>query len=184
MTIPPIDVPERTLRWYAVSTRSRQEKVAAGVLEAAGVDHFLPLHTEKRKWSDRMQTVSLPLFPGYLFVHIDIAGPSKLVVQKTPGIVRLVGDQTGPLAIPEAEIENIQSLVAGELEVTPYPFLSEGDRVRVIRGPLLGMEGTLVRLGTKTQIVISIQIIHRSLAVTISARDIEPVTGKGVEDVA
>jgi transcription antitermination factor NusG len=163
-------------RWYAVSTRSRQEKVAANILQALGIIHFLPLQLQKRQWSDRIQAINVPLFPGYLFVHIDLWSSVKLDVLKTPGITRFVGDRTGPLPIQRSEIEAIQRLVHCGSDCAPQPYLKQGDRVRVVNGALAGMEGILVRVGSKARMVISIEIIHRSLGITVSESDVEPVT--------
>ena len=165
-------------RWYAVSTQSRQEKVAANTLRALGITHFLPLQLQKRQWSDRIQEISVPLFPGYLFVHIDPWSSLKLEVLKVPGITRFIGDRTGPLPIQDSEIESIQGLVHSGVEFGPHPFLKQGDRVRVIRGALAGIEGILVRVGSKSQMIISIEMIHRSLAITVSERDVEAVTAE------
>jgi transcription antitermination factor NusG len=163
-------------RWYAVSTRSRQEKVAANTLQALGISHFLPLQAQKRQWSDRVQTVHAPLFPGYLFVHIDPWSSAKLEVLKAPGVARFVGDHTGPLPVENSEIEDIQNLVRCGVELLPYPFLKAGDRVRVVRGALAGVEGVLVRVGSGLRMVISIEVIHRSLAITVSQHDVEPIS--------
>jgi transcription antitermination factor NusG len=123
-----------------------------------------------------MQTVNTPLFPGYLFVHIDPSSRLKLEVLKTPGVVRFVGDRAGPLSIQDSEIEGISNLVTSGAELSPHPFLKQGDRVRVVRGALSGLEGTLVRIGSRSQVVISIEVIHRSLAATVSECDVEAIT--------
>jgi transcription antitermination factor NusG len=162
--------------WYAVSTQSRQEKVAANTLQALGIKHFLPLQLQKRQWSDRIRVINVPLFPGYLFVHIDPWSSRKLEVLKAPGVTRFVGDRTGPSPIEDAEIEGIRDLLHCGVEFSPHPFLKQGDRVRVVRGALAGMEGILVRAGSRSRMVISIEIIHRSLAITVSERDVEAVT--------
>lgn len=162
-------------RWYAVSTRSRQEKTAAGTLETLGITHFLPLQAQRRQWSDRVQTIHAPLFPGYLFVHIDPWTSAKLNVLKVPGVARFVGDHTGPLPIDNSEIEAIRIITHCEVQLTPHPFLKEGDPVRVVRGPLAGLEGILIRIGSGCRMVLSIEAIHRSVAITLSDKDVEPV---------
>lgn len=162
-------------RWYAVTARSRHEKVAAGMLEAQGIAHFLPLTTELRQWSDRKQLVNLPLFPGYLFVHMDLQRESTLPVLKAPGITGLVRNQTGPLPIPEHQIEDIRKVLAEGADCSPHPFLQEGDRVRVLHGALKGLEGNLVRINSEAKLVISIDMIQRSIAVTISRDSVELV---------
>ena len=98
-------------QWFAVWTRSRQEKTSASMLEALGVPHFLPLKSEVRQWSDRKQTVTVPLFSGYLFVRINPAEDNRLEVLKTPGIAGFVGNQTGPLPVPDQQIEDIRTVL-------------------------------------------------------------------------
>src|ERR1700722_18249176 len=102
--------------WYAVSTKSRQEKVIASMLDYLAVANFLPLITQERRWSDRKQMVSVPLFPGYLFVWIVRSSDVLLRVLKVPGIVDFVRDRNGPLAIPEKEIENVQTVLSHGIE--------------------------------------------------------------------
>ena len=115
--------------WYAVWTRSRQEKVAAASLNNLGIRHYLPLNSELRHWSDRKQMVEVPLFSGYLFVCISLLKKnSKLQVLKVPGIVGFVGNQTGPLPIPDQQIEDIRTVLTAGVECSVYPFLKEGDR--------------------------------------------------------
>jgi transcription antitermination factor NusG len=160
-------------QWYAVWTRSRQEKVAAGMLGVLGVQHYLPLKTEFRKWSDRRQAVEVPLFGGYLFVRISLLKESKLQVLKVPGVVAFVGNQTGPLPIPPKQIEDIQTVLAAGSACSAKPLLKEGDRVRVHRGALAGVEGRMVRANSESQLLISVDMIQQSLAVNVSLEDVE-----------
>jgi len=160
-------------RWFAVWTRSRQEKVAAAMLESLAVQHFLPLKSEIRRWSDRHQRVTIPLFSGYLFVRVDPTRDSRLQVLKAPGIAGFVGNSTGPLAIPDKQIEDIRTVLTNRLECTVLPLLEEGDRVRVVRGALAGVEGKLVRNYSTSRLLISIEMIHKTLAVSVSREDVE-----------
>jgi transcription antitermination factor NusG len=159
--------------WYAVSTRSRHENVAASMLAGLGIRYFLPLITEVRRWSDRKQTVCRPLFPCYLFVNIARSCETQLRVLKVPGIVNFVGSAHGPTAIPEGEIDSVRAVLSSGIDCVPHPFCRAGDRVRVVRGALAGIEGTLLRAGTKAQLVLSIDMIQRSVSVTVSEQDVE-----------
>ena len=159
--------------WFAIWTRSRQEKQVASMLEKLDICHYLPLKQELRQWSDRKQTVSLPLFSGYLFVHMDLQTDSRLQVLKAPGVVGFVGNSAGPLPIPGSQIESIRTVLTQRMACTVLPLLREGDRVRVIRGALEGVEGLMVRTDSATRLVISIDMIHQSLAVTIAREDVE-----------
>jgi transcription antitermination factor NusG len=162
--------------WYAVTTRSRQEKVAASILGSLGIRHLLPLTTEVHRWSDRKQTVSLPLFPGYLFVNITQSSETRLHVLKVPGIVNFVGSPHGPAAIPEREIDSVRAVLSHGVECFPSPFLTAGTRVRIVQGVLTGIEGTFIRAGRDSKLIISIEMIQRSLAVNVRSCDIEQVS--------
>ncbi len=160
-------------QWFAVWTRSRQEKSAATMLATLGVLHFLPLKSEVHEWSDRKQTVTVPLFPGYLFVRINLAKDSRVMVLNTSGVAGFVGNQTGPLPIPDRQIEDIRTALETRVECTVIPLLTDGDRVRVLRGPLAGIQGKLVRSNSSSRLSISIETIHKSLLINVSQHDVE-----------
>ena len=162
--------------WYAVTTKSRQEKVVATMLEYLNVVHFLPLICEERRWSDRKQQIEAPLFRGYVFVRMAPSAEALVRVLKVPGVVDFVRSRTGPLAIPNHEIADVQAFLAHGVKCSPHTFLRAGDRVRVVRGALTGMEGAFIRHGSKSQLVISIQMIQRSIAVSVLERDVEHVS--------
>jgi len=168
-----IDIDPSDTCWFAVWTRSRQEKVAAAMLGTLGVQHFLPLKSELRQWSDRKQTVHVPLFSGYLFVRMNPTRDSRLQVLKTPGIAGFVGNNTGPLPIPDQQIDDIRTVIIRRAECTVIPLLEEGDRVRVVRGPLTGVEGRLLQSNSTSRLLISIEMINKTLAVSVSRQDVE-----------
>jgi transcription antitermination factor NusG len=159
--------------WYAVSTRSRQEKVSASMLESFGIPHFLPLISEKRQWSDRKQVVRTPLFPGYLFVRVPKLRELQLLVLRVPGIVGFIGNHRGPEAIPDDEIDAVRLITLHEVPCTPCPVPAVGTRVRIVRGVLAGIEGTLVRSGSDKNLVLSVETIHQSIAMRVDSLDIE-----------
>jgi transcription antitermination factor NusG len=159
--------------WFAVWTKSRQEKVTAAMIQSLGVTNFLPLRTESRQWSDRKQTVNVPLFSGYLFVRMSLSDGSKRRVLQVPGVAGFVGNSHGPLPVPDDQIEAVRTVIERRIECTVHPLLEEGDKVRVLRGPLAGMEGRLIRSNSLTRLVISIGMIHRSLAVQVDRDDVE-----------
>lgn len=161
--------------WYAVLTRSRQEKISAAMLDYLSVANFLPLVKEERKWSDRKQIVSVPLFPSYLFVRMAIHAEIVLRVLKVPGVVDFVRGRTGPLAVPDAEIADVRAMLSHGVGCSPYPFPRVGDRVRVVRGALAGIEGTLIRSGSQSKLVISIEMIQRSVAASVAESDVEAI---------
>jgi transcription antitermination factor NusG len=168
------ETPHGEALWYAVSTRSRQENVAASMLAGLGIRYLHPLITEVHRWSDRKQTVSRPLFPCYLFVHIARSCETQLRVLKVPGIVNFVGGAHGPAAIPEGEIDSVRAVLSSGIDCASHPFVQAGDRVRIERGVLAGIEGTLIRCGEQSKLVISIEMIQRSVSVSVERSNVEP----------
>ena len=162
---------ETDLHWYAVSTRSRHEKVAAEELWLRKVECFLPLHERISKWKDRRKTVQFPLFPGYLFVRASIAR-QRLDILKVPAVVRIIGFQGGAEPIPDEQIQAVKKLVFHRLELDPHPYLAAGDRVRITRGPLRGLEGVLLEKKNRFTFVLSIDLIQQSVACEIDAADV------------
>ena len=162
-----------TAQWYAIQTRSRHEKRVAEQLRAKSIESFLPIHRCRHKWRNGISAdVELPLFPGYLFARPRIGERSVLL--QLPGIVGFAVSTAHPTAVPDDEIDALRK-VMGSLGAEPHPFLNVGDRVRIIAGPLAGLEGILTRRKQELRLVLSIQIIMRSIAVEVSERDIEPV---------
>jgi len=90
-------------------------------------------------------------------------------------VAGLVGNSNGPLPIPDQQIEDIRAILSSDVEYTVHPYLTEGDRVRVVRGVLAGVEGRLLRTNSASRLIISIEMIHKSLAVSVSRQDVEPV---------
>lgn len=161
--------------WCALFTRPRAEKNVASMLDHLGIGHFLPLVTEVHKWSDRLQTISTPLFPCYLFVQFSRQFQASMVISKLPGVLSFVGSQTGPQEIPRWEIEAIHTVLSQSIPCNPCPASKMGDRVRVRRGLLAGVEGTLIRSDGDTTLVISVESIRQSISVHVDACDVEPL---------
>jgi transcription termination/antitermination protein NusG len=151
-------------RWYAVLCRSRHEQIVADGLTQKGLTAFLPRIRETRNWSDRRKQIEMPLFPGYVFVKISELKNSRVPVLQTTGVVRFVGNMNTPLSIPEKEIEDVRAVVEQREGVSPYSSLVIGQRVRILGGALDGVEGTLMARDTKSLLVISIQLIQRSIS--------------------
>ena len=162
-----------TAHWYALRTRSRHEKVVRDHLAAQGAEPFLPLWTRWSRWKDRRKQIATPLFPGYCFAHFEIG--QKLQVLKTPGVVEIVGVNRSIEPIAPAEIEAIRALVNGPLRYDPCPFLEEGMEVEVVRGPLMGVRGRLLRKDRMARLVISVTLIRQAASVEIDAADVVAV---------
>lgn len=160
--------------WYAVRTRSRHEKRVRDELGGRpSIEVFLPLYQRWSWWGDRMKQIDAPLFPGYCFAQFRYA--DRLVVLKAFGVIDLVGPGGRPEWISRAEIEGIRALVESKLRYDPHPFLTEGAEVEVIRGPLSGTRGRLVRKDRSVRVVLSVNLIRQSVSVEIPAADVTPV---------
>ena len=158
--------PEMTAtQWYGVRTKANHEKTAAAVLDAKGYQQFLPVYRVRRKWSDRTVETSLPLFPGYVFCRFD--GRFRMPIESTPGVVSIVGFGGLPAAIPENEIHAVESALRSGLAAQPCPFIREGQRIRVKSGILEGLEGILLKKKSEWRVVVSIEMLQRSLSVEV-----------------
>ena len=162
-------------KWYAAYTYSYHEKRVAGQLRERSIAHFLPLYQTVRNWRNGRANLQLPLFPGYVFVQI--ARADRIRVLGISSVVRLVGTSTGPVVIPDAEIQTLQKGLSSSVHAEPCPYLTVGSRVRIRRGPFSGAEGFLIRKKQKCKVVISLEIIMRSVAVEVDASDVEPCRG-------
>lgn len=168
-------------KWWALYTRHQHEKTVATMLTAKGFEVFLPLYQSTRRWKDRKKVIELPLFPCYVFVRGGL--DRRLQVVSTPGIHMILFSGEGVAIIPEAEIQAIQRAVSGPFSVEPHPFLKCGERVRVIRGPLEGVEGILVRKKNLYRLVLSVDMMAKSVAMEIDATDVEPVSTQDSKDM-
>jgi transcription antitermination factor NusG len=176
--VPPLATvvtPAQKLRWYAIHTRARHEKKVSTQLQAKGVTTFLPQITQRHRWSDRYKTIQSALFSCYTFVHLDGRSERRQVVLQTPGVVGLVGIHGAALPIPDKEIENLQALLSRNLTCALYPFVKVGQRVRICGGCLDGVEGVLVAKNSDRSLVVSIELIQRSVAVRIDGYDVEMI---------
>lgn len=159
--------------WWAIYTRHQHEKSVADVLGSKGLDVFLPLYASKRKWKDRLKTLMLPLFPGYVFV--EGGHERRLPILSTPGVHMILTSGEGAAVIPDTEIESIRRTVESHCLVQPHPFLKCGERVRVIRGSLAGLEGILARKKNQCRLVLSVEMLAQSVGVEVDASDVVSV---------
>jgi transcription antitermination factor NusG len=157
--------------WYAAYTNANHERRVAEQLARRSVDHFLPLYHSVRRWKDRKVQLQLPLFPGYVFVRILLS--DRMHVLQIPGVMKLVGFNGVPMALPHEEIEALRTSLVAFARAEPHPYLTAGRRVRVKSGPLAGIEGILKRKKNQDRLVISLDLIMRSVAVEVSALDLE-----------
>lgn len=158
--------------WYALYTRPRHEKRVAQQIEQRRIACFLPLYRSVRRWRDRRKELELALFPGYVFVRI--APEDRLRVLQLAGAVRFVSFNGRPVPVPEHEVESLMNGCTSGICLEPHPYLTVGRRVRVRRGPLAKAQGILLRKKEKLRVVISLQLIMRSVSVEVDESDIEP----------
>lgn len=158
-------------RWYAVTTRSRHEKSVRDLLRRKQIEEFLPLYETIRSWKNGEHRVQLPLFPGYTFVHMALR--DRLQVLKVPGVVRLVGFNGNPVPLGDQEVESLREALVAGVKAVPHPYLALGRRVRIIAGALRGREGILLRKKGDVRVVLSVDLIQRSVLVNIDANCLE-----------
>ena len=151
--------------WSALHVRSRHEKTVHAQLQAKDHDSFLPLYDTRKRWADRYKTVSMPLFPGYVFCRFHPG--TRHSILGTSGVIDIVRNGSEPAAIDTAEIEAVRLVVSSQATAEPYPHLLRGQKVIMTQGPLLGLMGTLANIRNVTRLVVSVEILCRSVLVEI-----------------
>ena len=158
--------------WYAAYTSPRHEKAAAEYLQRKSVEVFLPLYRANRNWNGRRAVVQLPLFPSYLFVRIRAR--DRLTVLEVPQVVRMVSFNGRLAQLPEAEIETLKTALQAR-NSRPHTYMPTGTRIRIAAGPLCGIEGIVLRGKGSARIVVSINMIMKSVAVELDAADLDMI---------
>lgn len=156
--------------WFAVQVAPRHEKSVAALLSYKGYQHFLPTYRSRRAWSDRKKTIEVPMFPGYVFCRTMHRAAHGLVLT-TPGVVRVVGFSGNPYPIPDDEIDAIRKVVLSS-ESEPVPYLKVGQRVRISSGSMAGIVGILVQIKNRHRLVMSVDLIMKSIAVDVDVSDV------------
>jgi transcription antitermination factor NusG len=163
--------PEKETKvWVAIQTAPRREKSVEAMLIYKGYNCLLPRYITQRRWSGRVKSVDLALFPSYLFCQISDSAGGLIVT--TPGVTRIVTAGNRPIPIPDSQIQALKTLTR-TITCTPHPYLATGNRVRVTSGLFVGVEGILTRFKNRQKLIISVDCIMRSVAVEVSARDVE-----------
>ena len=163
--------------WYAVYTRSHFEKNVATALTEQGIENYLPVFSEVHEWKDRRRVVDVPVFPSYLFVRFADAPAARLRILRTNGVVRVLGLDMMAESVPDEQVEAIRRMLASSQRCYRQPAFREGVRVRVRRGPLQDLEGSLIRIKNQARLVVSINLLSQAIAMEIDVRDVEPVSG-------
>ncbi|MGA2421994.1 MAG: UpxY family transcription antiterminator [Candidatus Acidiferrum sp.] len=164
------------LQWFAIQTRSRYEKRVTADLREKAVEAYLPVRSVEHQWSDRRKVVDLPLFPGYVFVKISGDAPARVPVLQTDGVLGFLGVRGIGVPIPDEEMAAIQTVLREKIPVEPHPFVKVGEKVRICGGSLDGLEGLLAGVEGKENLVVSIDLIERSVVIRISGFKVVPVS--------
>ena len=172
---PPLGCAPEESNWYAVHTMARHEKRIAAQFEEKRVCTFLPLLQQIRKWSDRRSTVEVPMFSCYVFVRIAQTIAERLKVLRTPGVLAFVGSERQGTSIPNEQIESLQTAIREKIPCAVHPFITTGQRVRIRGGSLDGTEGILVRQGSEQSVVVSVELLQRSISIRIEGYNIDVV---------
>ena len=167
--------PHGPMNWYALTVKSQHEKAVDEQLQAKALESYLPLYRARRRWSDRIKTIDLPLFSRYVFCRFDFE--DRLKVLSISSIVSVVGFGGKPCPIPDHEIEIIQAVVGSGLPISPWPFLRIGQRVRICQGALEGLEGILAREKSGYRVIVNVELLNRAVAVEIERDLVRAVAG-------
>lgn len=159
--------------WYAVAVRSNFERIVAASLAQKGYEILLPTYTAKRRWSDRTKLIECALFPGYLFCRMELR--ERVPLLNTAGVASIVGNGRCPVPVLESEMEAIRRIVECGLPASPWPFLKAGQYVSIQSGPLAGLEGIVLNVKNQSRLVVSVDMLQRSVVVEIEKEWAEPV---------
>jgi transcriptional antiterminator NusG len=164
-------------RWFALRVRSGCEKIVENAARNKGFEVCLPLYRCRHRWSDRVKTLELPLFPGYIFCNLN--PEYRLPLLTIPAALYLVGVGKTPVPIDDGEISAIRAATESILPTEPWPFLEAGQRVVLEDGPLAGLEGLLIDNRKQQRLVVSVSLLMRSVAVEIEREWVRPLNRTG-----
>jgi transcription termination/antitermination protein NusG len=160
--------------WYAARLRSHHENKVATEFARREVEHFVPVYRSVRRWKDRRVELEMPLFPGYAFVKLALR--NRLHVLQVPGVVQLVGTRGIPEAVPEKEMLQLREGMRGGARLFPHPYLATGSKAHIVRGPLAGVHGILIRQKKSCRVVLSIGLIASAASMEVDAEDVELIS--------
>ena len=157
--------------WYALSTKARHEKKVHSQLLQKGITSYLPLQTIHRRWSDRYKEVQEPVFSCYIFVKIPLK--QRLEVLQTDGAVRLVSFNGIPATIPDDQVNAIRTILENNYQIEKVDYLTPGQKIEVIQGPLKGTRGILAEVKNRHRLILRIDSIMQAISFNIDYRDIK-----------
>jgi len=159
--------------WYAVYTKHHHEKKSADLLARKGLEVYLPLYRSLRQWRDRKKTLTIPLFPSYVFLRS--ASENRLEILSTPGVFFIVTSAGHACSIPDHDIESMRTITTSRASIAPHPFLQSGDCVRIRRGPLEGVRGILTLVKNQHRVVLCVEALRKAVSVEVAATDVERI---------
>lgn len=163
------------MHWFALTVKPRHEKAVAERLVARSLESYAPVYRDRRRWSDRVQTVEVPLFPRYVFCRFCFA--DRLKVLSMPSVQSVVGFGGQPASVPDEEIDAVKTLVGSGVAIAPWQYLRAGQRVRICEGLLSGLEGILAREKSGYRLVVNIELLQRGVAVEIDREAVKAIDG-------
>jgi transcription antitermination factor NusG len=166
---------ECLLRWFAVTVKPQHERATAEQLQAKALEAYVPLYRDRRRWSDRVKTIEVPLFLRYVFCRFDCEDRARVL--KTPGVLSIVSFDGKPCPVSDEEIHAVKTMVDSGMPVTVWPYVRAGQRVRIREGSMSGLEGILVREKAGYRIVVNVELLNRGVAVEIERDLVEPAGG-------
>jgi len=161
-------------KWFAVKVRTRNESTVHTILQSKNFESLLPVYTERRRYSDRVKQIDVPLYPGYVFCRFDPA--QRLPILTTPKVEYIVANGKTPQPVEDKEMEAIQRLIEAGIDARPVPYLREGQRVVIEEGSLAGVEGLFVTSKGGDRVVLSVELLQRSVAVQVDRLAVRPVS--------
>jgi transcription antitermination factor NusG len=179
--IPPVG--QARTSWFAVQTRPRHEKKVARSFQEKEIKAFLPLFSSTHCWSDRRRVIHAPLFPSYLFIQVSDSQDTRVPILRTSGVIGIVGNRGAGAAIPEEQIQAVRAILEQGIPFTSFPFLNAGQCVRIRGGSLDGLQGILVAKNGDQSLVVSVEIIQRSLAIRVAGYRVEPIDERALMHV-
>lgn len=159
-----------TTPWFVTTVRPQHEAAVVQQLAVREIEHFAPTYRVLRRWSDRKKTLDAPLFPGYVFCRFEAGHRARVL--KTPGVTSIVGFGGEMAPVAADEMDRVRAMVGSGLAVEPLPYLHQGDRVRILQGPLTGMEGLIVQIKSDWRLVVSVTLLQRSVAVGLDHNNV------------
>jgi transcription antitermination factor NusG len=165
--------PYSRAEWYALTVKPHHEQAAARNLRSKGLEEFSPAYRTRRLWCDRVKEIETPLFPGYVFCRFSF--DQRMRVLNTPSVTAVVGFGRNPVAVEEQELAAIRAVLASGLPAQPWPYLRVGQKVRIEHGCLEGVVGILLREKDQYRVLVSVEILQRSVAVEIDRSLVRPL---------